>query len=201
MPLSLHSLPGAPARLTLHCVPVATRGRLSALPPGVCSLHPHRPSRHSLPQRTGRREELLRGPLYYAIAHVAVTLALWRGSPAGVLALAMLCGGDGLAGGGLFMLLRKAVLRCAIGITSSTAGLTFCCCGWEIRLVPLLPIHISCLLYVSLFCRGGGAVSRQPHATPATQPIQDLGRQLSLLGRWGSHSAAAAAALPRLRHV
>lgn len=48
-------------------------------------------------QRTGRAEELLRGPLYYAIVHVATTLLLWRSSPAAVLALASLCGGDGLA--------------------------------------------------------------------------------------------------------
>lgn len=99
--------------------------------PRLCSILPCRPSRHSSLQRAGRREELLRGPLYYAIAHVAVTLALWRGSPAGVLALAMLCGGDGLAGG-LFMLLQKAVMGCAGGSPPSAAGLALHCCGWEV---------------------------------------------------------------------
>ena len=48
-------------------------------------------------QRSGTRQELLRGPLYYAAAHVAATLLCWRHSPAGVLGLAVLCGGDGLA--------------------------------------------------------------------------------------------------------
>jgi phytol kinase len=55
---------------------------------------------HFLPpvlQRGGRREELLRGPLLYAFVHVAVTLLCWRTSPGGVLALSVLCGGDGLA--------------------------------------------------------------------------------------------------------
>lgn len=47
--------------------------------------------------RSGRREELLHGPLWYAVAHVAATLLFWRHSPAGVLALSVLCGGDGLA--------------------------------------------------------------------------------------------------------
>lgn len=49
------------------------------------------------PQRSGRREELLHGPLWYAVAHVAATLLFWRHSPAGVVALSVLCGGDGLA--------------------------------------------------------------------------------------------------------
>lgn len=48
-------------------------------------------------QRSGRREELLRGPLLYAAVHVAATLIWWRHSPCGVLALAILCAGDGLA--------------------------------------------------------------------------------------------------------
>ncbi len=48
-------------------------------------------------QRHGRREELLRGPMYYGIIHTAMTLMYWRSSPAGMTALAVLCGGDGLA--------------------------------------------------------------------------------------------------------
>ncbi len=47
--------------------------------------------------RTGDRREILRGPLYYGIAFVVVTLGLWRHSPVGILALMALCGGDGLA--------------------------------------------------------------------------------------------------------
>lgn len=47
--------------------------------------------------RTGDRREILRGPLYYGIAFVLVTLGWWRHSPVGILALMALCGGDGLA--------------------------------------------------------------------------------------------------------
>lgn len=46
--------------------------------------------------RQGDPQEILRGPLYYGLASVMCTL-LWRHSPAGILALMVLCGGDGLA--------------------------------------------------------------------------------------------------------
>ncbi len=47
--------------------------------------------------RTGDRREILRGPLYYGIVFVAVTLLFWLDSPIGIVSLMMLCGGDGLA--------------------------------------------------------------------------------------------------------
>lgn len=47
--------------------------------------------------RTGDRKEILRGPLFYGIAFVLLTLAFWRNSPIGIVALMILCGGDGLA--------------------------------------------------------------------------------------------------------
>jgi phytol kinase len=47
--------------------------------------------------RHGDRREILRGPLYYGLVFVVATLIFWRGSPAGVVALMLLCGGDGLA--------------------------------------------------------------------------------------------------------
>lgn len=47
--------------------------------------------------RHGDRTELLKGPLYYGIAFVSCTILFWRTSPVGILALMMLCGGDGLA--------------------------------------------------------------------------------------------------------
>jgi len=43
------------------------------------------------------RREILRGPLYYGLIFVACTLLFWRTSPVGVLALMLMCGGDGLA--------------------------------------------------------------------------------------------------------
>lgn len=47
--------------------------------------------------RTGDRREILRGPLYYGIVFVIVTIAFWLRSPIGIVALMMMCGGDGLA--------------------------------------------------------------------------------------------------------
>ena len=47
--------------------------------------------------RSGDRREILRGPLYYGIAFVAVTLIFWKTSPAGMVALMLMCGGDGIA--------------------------------------------------------------------------------------------------------
>jgi phytol kinase len=47
--------------------------------------------------RTGNPREILRGPLYYGIVFVACTLLFWRHSPVGILALMLMCGGDGLA--------------------------------------------------------------------------------------------------------
>jgi phytol kinase len=47
--------------------------------------------------RSGDRREILRGPLYYGIAHVLLTIVFWKESPVGMVALMLLCGGDGLA--------------------------------------------------------------------------------------------------------
>jgi phytol kinase len=41
--------------------------------------------------------EILRGPLYYGVAFVLCTIVFWRNSPVGILALMIMCGGDGLA--------------------------------------------------------------------------------------------------------
>jgi phytol kinase len=47
--------------------------------------------------RSGDRRELLYGPLQYGIVFVVITLAFWLESPVGIVALMILCGGDGLA--------------------------------------------------------------------------------------------------------
>ena len=47
--------------------------------------------------RKGDRREILRGPLYYGIVFVAATLIFWKESTIGIIALMLLCGGDGLA--------------------------------------------------------------------------------------------------------
>ncbi|KAJ4840470.1 Phytol kinase 1, chloroplastic [Turnera subulata] len=47
--------------------------------------------------REGNPEELLQGPLYYVLILILCALIFWRESPIGVIALAMMCGGDGVA--------------------------------------------------------------------------------------------------------
>ena len=47
--------------------------------------------------RTGYKEELLKGPLFYGLAFIVITLIYWKTSPIGMTALMILCGGDGLA--------------------------------------------------------------------------------------------------------
>ncbi|KAL5709660.1 phytol kinase [Ranunculus cassubicifolius] len=47
--------------------------------------------------REGNPKELLRGPLYYVLILISSAVLFWRESPIGVIALAMMCGGDGFA--------------------------------------------------------------------------------------------------------
>ncbi|XP_051220157.1 probable phytol kinase, chloroplastic [Lolium perenne] len=47
--------------------------------------------------REGKREELLRGPLYYVIVLLIIVLVFWRDSPIGIVSLSMMSGGDGFA--------------------------------------------------------------------------------------------------------
>ena len=47
--------------------------------------------------RTGDPKELLRGPLFYGIAFVVLTIVFWLDSPVGIVALMLMCGGDGIA--------------------------------------------------------------------------------------------------------
>lgn len=47
--------------------------------------------------RTGDRREILRGPLYYGIMFVVMTVIFWKDSPVGMIALMIMCGGDGVA--------------------------------------------------------------------------------------------------------
>ena len=47
--------------------------------------------------RTGDPREILRGPLYYGLVFVLITIIFWYDSPTGIVALMLMCGGDGLA--------------------------------------------------------------------------------------------------------
>ena len=47
--------------------------------------------------RSGNPREILRGPLYYGILFVLLTILFWTDNPIGIIALMILSGGDGLA--------------------------------------------------------------------------------------------------------
>ena len=47
--------------------------------------------------RTGDPREILRGPLFYGIIFVVMTVLYWTDRPIGMIALMLMCGGDGLA--------------------------------------------------------------------------------------------------------
>jgi phytol kinase len=47
--------------------------------------------------RTGNRKEILFGPLFYGVLFVLLTIIYWYDSPIGIIALMVLCGGDGFA--------------------------------------------------------------------------------------------------------
>ncbi|KAL8551682.1 hypothetical protein ACS0TY_000667 [Phlomoides rotata] len=47
--------------------------------------------------RQGKPEELLKGPLYYVLVLILCAVVFWRDSPVGMISLAMMCGGDGIA--------------------------------------------------------------------------------------------------------
>lgn len=47
--------------------------------------------------RTGNPREILKGPLFYGIIFVVMTIVYWLESPIGIIALMVLCGGDGFA--------------------------------------------------------------------------------------------------------
>lgn len=47
--------------------------------------------------RSGDRREILRGPLFYGIIFVLLTILFWKDTPVGIVALMLMCGGDGLA--------------------------------------------------------------------------------------------------------
>ena len=81
------------ARFFAALVPLAITAQFVAVGLGVIQD----PAAVQAMTRHGDRREILRGPFYYGLVFVVATLALWRGSPAAVLALMLLCGGDGVA--------------------------------------------------------------------------------------------------------
>ncbi len=81
------------ARVFAALVPLAITAQFAAVGLGFMKD----PAAVQAMTRHGDPREILHGPLYYGIVFVIATLIFWRNSPAGVVALMLLCGGDGLA--------------------------------------------------------------------------------------------------------
>ena len=47
--------------------------------------------------RSGNPKEILKGPLYYGLIFVILTIIYWLDTPIGIVGLMLMCGGDGLA--------------------------------------------------------------------------------------------------------
>jgi phytol kinase len=118
--------------------------------------------------RTGNPKEILRGPLFYGIAFVVLTVLFWYHSPIGIVALMLLCGGDGLADimgrrfgkvkipwnqnksvtGTLFMFLGGFVLACFVLFVYVSYG--YFPGPWTRFISPLLIISAVSMLIESL---------------------------------------------------
>jgi phytol kinase len=86
--------PAVPAsRWLAACVPLAITVHLIFVARGIVQD----PGVVHAMSRTGDLAEIVRGPLYYGLIFAAITVVFWRNSPVGVLALMIMCGGDGLA--------------------------------------------------------------------------------------------------------
>jgi len=85
--------PQPAARFLAALVPLAITAQFALVGAGVIKD----PAAVQAMSRTGDRREILRGPLYYGIAFVLCTVIFWSTQPAGILALMLMCGGDGLA--------------------------------------------------------------------------------------------------------
>jgi len=79
------------ARYIAALVPLANGVRLFCIGTGLVSNE----AAVKAISREGDKSELLRGPLYYVVVMVFATIAFWRASPVGIVAISLMCGGDG----------------------------------------------------------------------------------------------------------
>lgn len=81
------------ARYLAALIPLAITAQFALVGSGLIQD----PAAVAAMSRSGDRREILRGPLFYGIVFVLLTILFWRNSPVGIIALMLLCGGDGLA--------------------------------------------------------------------------------------------------------
>ena len=98
--------------------------------------------------RTGDPKEILRGPLFYGIMFVVLTIVFWRDSPTGIVALMMLCGGDGIAD-----LIGRAIKSPKLSWSKekSTAGMISVFAGGWLLASIIIYIYVRAGVFASPF--------------------------------------------------
>lgn len=81
------------ARWACALIPLSFTAKFAAIGLGLIAD----PEAVATMSRSGEASELLRGPTLYGVVFVAATLTAWRETPEGVVAVMLLCGGDGFA--------------------------------------------------------------------------------------------------------
>lgn len=81
------------ARIYVALVPLANAVKLLLLALGITK---DEAAVRSI-SREGNPRELLRGPMFYVIAFISNVVFFWRNSPVGIVAMALMCAGDGVA--------------------------------------------------------------------------------------------------------
>jgi len=81
------------ARFYAAVIPLAITAQFALVGLGIIND----PAAVAAMSRSGDRIEILKGPLFYGIVFVILTIVFWYDSPVGIIALMILCGGDGLA--------------------------------------------------------------------------------------------------------
>ena len=98
--------------------------------------------------RSGDRREILRGPLFYGIMFVVMTIVFWKDSPIGITALMMMCGGDGIAD---IVGRRVKSPKLAWSREKSIAGsLSVFAGGWSLTLF-IIAIYIGARVFAASF--------------------------------------------------
>jgi len=120
--------------------------------------------------RTGNPREILRGPLFYGIMFVLLTVIYWKDSPIGITALMMMCGGDGIAD---IVGRRVKSPKLAWSREKSLAGLTSVFVGGWLMTVFVIAVYIGAGVFaapladyrlpVSLIALGGTLIESLPY--------------------------------------
>ena len=90
--------------------------------------------------RSGDRREILRGPLFYGLIFVLLTIVYWKDTPIGIIALMLMCGGDGLAD---IFGRRLGKIRLPWNRDKSWAGSAGMLIGGWVFAILILAIYIS----------------------------------------------------------